>query len=216
MDQTLRHALGIMGQLTYGHTAEVCEAPRGALSRPTLHPRTLTLKLHQAQQIDAEKGICVMEERNLLLLGLQPGDFVDIRYARPSPEGPVLVGRVTLRAFPASTARGEATPENPHSYPQQDRIYLDSDCRHALGIHSQASVYLDSPLLVSASVIKSIQARAVIYGLTILLGITTITQVLQMFFSSLSPAITGALALLIATTLTAGIAVIDVRSKVHV
>jgi hypothetical protein len=213
MDQTLRFSLGMSGQLVYGQSVEVSAAPRRAIPQRALSARTLTLKLSQARRGDAEKGICIMHERNLLLLGLQPGDFIDIHRVSPVEGSEATVQQITRRAFPAGDNAGSA-PSG--TYPDLDRIYIDAQDRSALGIDTPASEYLGSPLLVRPSVKKAIQARSVAYGLTMLLGVTTLSQILQLFDPHLSSVVTIIVALTMAAALTGLIATFDVRSKISV
>jgi hypothetical protein len=205
VDQRLRHAVGLRGQLAFGHTGTV--HPLDRAPERFLLTRTLALRLSEARIGDAERGLVVMHERNLTLLGVSDGDFVDvIRAVRTGDAGGLTMRRATLRCM---TASGEATS----GYPNLERVYLDEQCRYKLGIMS-GEPYIGTPLLVKPNVRRAAASRVVIYGVTVLLGTSTFTDLLSRL-TNLRGAAVALAALAVAFSLTTLLAYLDLRAKLE-
>jgi len=205
LDQALRSALGIEGQMVYGHTVTVRRLSGRLVSG--IRTRTLTLKLSQTRIEDAEKQLCVVHPRNLELLGVQSGEFVSLH--RPeAAEAAFLDRRITLRCIAAEI-------EGAAGYPDLARIYLDKACRARLGITGHASEYLGIPILVRPSVLKAIQSRVVAYGITVLLGASTFVELAGRLFPHAGNIGVAVIGLGVAIGLTFVLAFLDLRAKLR-
>ena len=167
--------------------------------------RSLTLRLAQARAADVERGLCVLHERNLEALGVQPGEFVEV--LRPiRADGKCRVGRITLRCSKAGTGTGT-------DYPSMERIYLDEQSRDDLLI-ARDRPYLGMPLLVRPSNWRAIQSRLVLYGITVLVGISAFTDIVGRL-SGWSSTLVAVVALALAGIVTVGLALFDLRAKLQ-
>ena len=191
------------GQLVFGHTATV--HPSTTLALGGMPTRSLTLRLSQARAADVERGLCVLHERNLEALGVRPGEFVQV--LRPiRADGKCQVRRITLRCSKAGTGTGP-------DYPSMERIYLDEQSRDELLIDRDRP-HLGMPLLVRPSNWRAIQSRLVLYGITVLLGISAFTDIVGRLtgWSNRSVAVA---ALTLAGIVTVGLALFDLRAKMQ-
>ena len=215
VDQNLRHALEPPGAHRDVVTAQVGSikgpVPRGTL----LKPRGLHLPLHQPNWLDSEKNICVLNLSNMKLLGVEEGDYVTIVCC---PQQAVSgeerrIHRVTLRAFSGTaSSRAQQRPD----YPSVHEVYLDEEARGELGLPSKPPrAYLGYPLLVLPSVPQLLAKRAIPYGVTLFLGVSSIMAILEALVPGASRWICAVMAIAISGVFTFGLAVADLRGRLH-
>jgi hypothetical protein len=85
IDQNLRHALGMVGQRSYGYTVELRPQPGRAYLAALVRPRHLCLSLHQPNWTDSEKAVCILHPKSITVLGIAEGEQVEIECARRAP-----------------------------------------------------------------------------------------------------------------------------------
>lgn len=215
VDQNLRYALELRDPHYYGAKAQLGSIkgplPRGRL----LKPRGLHLPLHQPNWLDCEKNICVLNLSNMKLLGVEEGEYVTILCCpqQESSEGERRVRRVTRRAF--SGTASSKTQQRP-GYPSAHEVYLDEEARADLGLLGMsAEDYLEYPLLVLPSVSRLLIKRAILYGVTLFLGVSSIMATLEALVPGASRSIGAVIAIAISGVFTFGLAVADLRGRLH-
>ena len=218
LDQNVRDAIGVVGQLTYGSTALLRPCADRVLRWSPIRPRFLVLPITVPARLDSEKSIAVLHPNNIRLLGLNEGDYVRVRTAIKGGDGRYVTRSITLRTFAGSIqdrqARGSASADD---YPQPTNIYIDADGRHALGLPESER---GSPAVVTAAVRKLVLSRALFYGLTYFVGIAGLAATTGVFVDWVrgdesSDALVYLISAVVAGLLTATLAVIDIRSRVQ-
>jgi hypothetical protein len=146
-------------------------------------------------------------------LGLQEGDFVRIFtvVSNSSALGSSFkVNALTTRVFTGS-ATEVARGSTPVSYPDQAELYLDKDARMRLGFPERG--WAGTPAFVRPALWRALASRIAFYGLTVLLGITALIQLLQAYGGHLGPAVNASIALAVSLLITFTVSVIDLRAR---
>jgi len=214
-DQTLRVCLGASGQFCFGNRITVLSSAGSRPMRSMVRPRTLVLPLYAMSRNDSEKNYCVLHQDRIKVLGLNEGDYVRL-YAASAPCDdelrPVEVRSLTVRVFSgsASSIGGETSGR---VYPDRSELYLDSDGRQRLGLPQ--SGWTGTPVLVRPAIWRALAGRAVFYGLTALLGIGAMFQLLHAFAPQWSLHADALIALAATMTLTFILSVVDLRARLR-
>jgi hypothetical protein len=215
VDQNVRHVLGIVGYETYGATVTLhrVDAPRFRFVRPLIQPRMLFLRLQRPRWMDSEKSICVLHEKNIRLLGLSEGEYVDVFFTPPAGAGPYSIRSKSFRVFSGSTRdqpRGGETIE----YPQIDELYLDADGREEIGVPEDT---VDVPVMVGPDLGRLFSSRLIFYGATVFLAGAALWPLVEQVAKSvgLSKSIAVLLTVLLSFGLTAIFALFDIRGRVR-
>jgi hypothetical protein len=172
VDETIRRSLRVPmiepGKQYFGARIELRPAQRPS-HRDWISARHLLLNIEQVEYLDAERGIAVVPEAILRMLGIDHGDYISIEVALPDPESSdVKVGRLRRRAFTGSTQRRQVGRKL-FDYPEDGRLHIDLDGRRALGlIGNYTQPY---PVMVSASTKHLLLKRSLFYSLA-LIGVT--------------------------------------------
>lgn len=168
VDETARRGLGVPavepGMQFFGARVELRPARRH-LHRQWLPARHLLLHVEKVEYLDAERGIAVVPETILRMLGLDHGDYLTIEVAHPDADSAhVAVRRLRRRAFTGSTRRRRVGRKS-HPYPEDGRLHLDLDGRQALGFTGPFKPLY--PAIVSASTRHLLLKRFLFYGLAL-------------------------------------------------
>jgi hypothetical protein len=210
MDQNLRHALGMIGQNSYGYTVVLRAQSSRNILPAVVAPRTLCLKIHQTNWTDSEKRICILHHRNIAMLGIKEGEQIEIECSTRDDSGAILTKRIRLRVYSA-----EQRDNQSRTYPAIDEIYLDRECRTELGLSIDRSTFVDWPVLVRPSVGHLLRRRIVIYGITFFLGTASLSQVLSLLMPNLPSAARAAVAIALAAVTTIAVTLIDIRANLR-
>lgn len=168
VDETIRRGLRVPavepGLQYFGARVELRPARR-RLHRQWLPARHLLLHVEKVEYLDAERGIAVVPETILRMLGLDHGDYLTIEVAHPDGDGAdVEVRRLRRRAFTGSTRR-RRVGRKVHPYPEEGRLHLDLDGRQALGFTGTFKPLY--PAIVSASTRHLLLKRFLFYSLAL-------------------------------------------------
>ena len=179
IDENLRQALNLPSEEPairfYGARIGVrglSDKPRGYLRSQVRkylgEPRTLYVKVEKMQYPDMEHDICVATPETISLLGVEPGDHIEIQaWPRVFKEGaekrPIKIKRRVYTGSGQETMRVEC-PDGETAYPNPGCLHLDLDGRIELGLapehrsaadlkeHSWANIR-GYPVAISASVV---------------------------------------------------------------
>lgn len=209
MDQNLRHALGMAGQKCYGQTVTIRKFERNRVLPALVQPRNLCLKVRQTNWTESEKRICILHPKNIALLGLEEGEYVEIECSTLQNRK-IIPKTVRLRVYTSESRHSQTRP-----YPEIDYVYIDRECRDELGLSRNAGSFLNWPVLVRPSVTHLLRRRVAVYGITFLLGIASLGQVLGLLAPNLTNMQRGVTAVVCAIVATAFVALIDVRAKIR-
>lgn len=218
LDQNVRDAIGVPGQETFGATATLDPCDNRTVRWSFIRPRFLVLPVNTPARLDSEKNIAVLHPKNIRLLGLNEGDYVRLRTAVIGAGGRRVTKSLTIRTFGGSItdrqARGRASESD---YPKLDTIYVDADGRHLLGL---AEDERGTPIVVTADIPKLFLSRTLFYGLTYFVGIAGLAATTRVALDwrragDSSDALVYLISAAVAALLTAGLAVVDIRSRVQ-
>lgn len=214
LDQTIRQALGFPGRECYGAFVTVHPVRGRIRALPFVKPRSLVLPLYRASWLDSEKNICVLHSKNIALLGLNEGNYVEISAAMPGEDGEYRVRRYTSRVFSGSADSIIREGLEKTDYPLVGEIYADMHCRLALGIPKD--VY-DIPVLVRPSVSRLFAGRLLYYGIALFLSMDALLALVQEISSTSGiPRVVGlCVALLVAAIATFLFCIFDIRGRVQ-
>jgi hypothetical protein len=169
------------------------------------------MSLRRISRADSEKDLAVLTPEALSLLGLMPADRVRIMSAVLSMDGTHV--RVKSKSLRSSTgAASRITPEDTgvsESYPAPGNIYLDAHARRELGVEKESRY----PILVQADVRAGLMSRMFVYGLSFLLGVSAILELVNLIAGDLSPGISAAVGVGMSVALTVTVAYADTRSR---
>jgi gamma-glutamylcyclotransferase (GGCT)/AIG2-like uncharacterized protein YtfP len=212
-DQALRACIGVGGPFCFGHRVTVLPCAGDLPHRTFIQPRALTLPSHYISRNDGEKNYCVLHPDRIKVLGLQEGEFARLfAVAHPSEkdDDAVDVTALTIRIFSGSATEVERSSKK-SPYPDRSEVYLDKDARQQLGFPE-----LDwelTPVLIRPALWRALAARALFYGLTVLLGIGAVFQVLQAFEPHWNSYVDAGVALAISAAITIALSIVDLRSR---
>lgn len=212
-DQALRACVGFDGLYCFGYRVKVVPCVGTLPQRSPIQPRALTLPAYFMSRNDAEKNYCVLHPDRIKVLGLQDGDFARL-YAAAAPADkadPVAeIKAITIRVFSGSaTEIARAGAQAP--YPDRSDVYLDQDARRQLGFADRG--WERTPVLIRPALWRALGARALFYGLTVLLGIGAVFQILQAFAPHWGSHVDALVALILSLIITVGLSVVDLRSR---
>jgi AIG2-like family len=212
-DQALRACIGVDGLYCFGHRVKVLPCVGALPQRSPIQPRALMLPAYFMSRNDAEKNYCVLHPDRIKVLGLQDGDFARLYAAAAPVDNAVLVAEVkaiTIRVFSGSaTEIARAGSQIP--YPDRSDVYLDKDTRRQLGFPDRD--WERTPVLIRPALWRALGARALFYGLTVLLGIGAVFQMLQAFAPHWGSVADALVALILSLIITMGLSVVDLRSR---
>ncbi|WP_330249820.1 gamma-glutamylcyclotransferase [Nocardia sp. NBC_00565] len=209
MDQNLRHAFGITGQKCYGQAVMIRSVKRKRVMPALVEPRNLCLTVRQTNWTDSEKRICVLHPKNIVLLGLEEGEHVEIECSTlKNRKVTTKTGR--YRVYTSEGRHGQA-----REYPEINCVYLDRECRDELGLSRTAGSYLNWPVLVRPSVSHLLRRRIAVYGITFLLGIASLSKIFELLLPSMTDVSRGVAAVICAVVATAIVTLVDVRAKIR-
>ena len=231
VDQNVRHALGILGYESYGATVTLhpVAASRFRFVRPLIQPRMLFLRLQRPRWMDSEKSICVIHEKNIRLLGLTEGDYIDVFFtAEPDTVGGVQLaptentssqsGAYQIRSGSFRVFSGSAD-EQPRDgktieYPQIDELYLDAHGRAQIGVPSEL---VNVPVMVGPDLSRLFSSRLLFYGATVFLAGAALWPLVDQAASQLdlSKWIALLITVMLSFGLTAVFALFDIRGRVR-
>jgi hypothetical protein len=119
---------------------------------------------------------------------------------------------LSIRVFSGSAS--EVTRESGKApYPSRSEFYLDKDGRLQLGLPE--SDWQGTPILIRPALWRALSSRAIFYGLTALLGIGAIFQLLQSFAPRWDSYLAAGVALAASAAVTIGVSIVDLRSRFH-
>jgi gamma-glutamylcyclotransferase len=211
-DQALRACIEVGGQFCFGHRVKVLpcfgEVPR----RTVIQPRGLTLPTYAISRNDAEKNYCVLHADRIKVLGLQEGEFARVFATKASSNvaTSVEVKAITVRVFSGSASEVTRFAKK-IPYPDRSEVYLDRDARQELGFPERG--WVRTPVLIMPALSRALASRALFYGLTVLLGIGALFQVLQAFAPHWPPYVDAVVALALSFAITIVLSFIDLRSR---
>ena len=212
-DQALRACLGVDGLYCFGYRVNVLPCVGTLPQRSPIKPRALTLPAYFMSRNDVEKNYCVLHADRIKVLGLQDGDFARL-YAAAAPAGnagPVAeVKAITIRVFSGS-ATDIARAGSQIPYPGRSDVHLDRDARRQLGFPDKN--WEGTPVLIRPALWRALGARALFYGLTVLLGIGAVFQILQAFAPHWGSLVDALASLILSLIITVGLSVVDLRSR---
>ena len=213
VDQNIRHAIGIPSRESYGFHVYLHPVVGTELTFPFVKPRWLNLPLHRPSWLDSEKNICVLHTNNIRLLGLEEGQYVEIRVTLMGKDGKYRIRKCTLRVFSGSASKimraGELI-----DYPKADEVYIDLSGRLALGILKE--IY-DIPVTISADIWRLFTSRLLYYGITLFLSMVALSSAVQEVISiwRIPPTVGFGITLLLSTLITLLLCLFDIRGKVQ-
>lgn len=204
LNQHVRGAVGIQGRHSYGQRVSLHPLDGRRRRWSVARPRPLSLPVSRPNMLDSEKNLVVLHERNIALLGLEPGAYVRLSAAVPAGDGTRYALRHTsLRAFSgvSDTSRvgNDAIP-----YPAVDKVYLDAYGRRTLGLDHESQ---HTVLAITADVPRLFVSRSVYYAGTLLLSLAASRP--------LTDALGTMWAICIAVAVTLAVTVFDLRSRVQ-
>ena len=211
-DQALRTCLGLDELYCFGYRVKVLPCVGTLPQRSPIKPRALTLPAYFMSRNDVEKNYCVLHPDRTRVLGLQDGDFARLYAAAglAGQAGQVEVKAITIRVFSGSATEiaraGQQTP-----YPDRSEIHLDRDARQQLGFADRD--WEGTPVLIRPAMWQALAARALFYGLTVLLGIGAVFQILQAFAPHWGSLIDAGVALAVSLVITVSLSVVDLVSR---
>ena len=212
-DQALRACIGFEGLFCFGYRVKVAPCAGTLPQRSPIKPRALTLPAYFMSRNDVEKNYCVLHADRIKVLGLQDGDFARLYAAAAKADNadPVAeVKAITIRVFSGSaTEIARAGAQIP--YPGRSDVHLDQDARRQLGFPDRG--WEGTPVLIRPALWRALGARALFYGLTVLLGIGAVFQILQAFAPHWGAHIDALVALILSLIVTIGLSVVDLRSR---
>jgi hypothetical protein len=213
VDQHLRTALGFGGQDTYGHTITVHPLKRTNIRGGLMSPRTLVLPRRNPAWVDGERGICVLHPRTISLLGLAEGQHATLACVVPDADE-FRVRKASFRVYCGTVGKVREGSPTEEDYPLPTKVYLDADGVRRLGIPDGGRNY---PILIYADVVRLLAGRTLFYGVTFLLGIQAILEILRGLnaLSAYQEWVQTCVALVAATVLTLAVAFVDIRGKVE-
>ncbi|MDQ3675845.1 MAG: hypothetical protein M3401_03425 [Actinomycetota bacterium] len=103
---------------------------RRSRSFPLVSPRAQVLPAWPPSWLDSEKGVVVLNEKNVRLLGISEGDVVRVS-AVVHDGGAYAVNALARRVFSGS-ADTVSRDGKDTAYPKINEIYLDQDARAQL------------------------------------------------------------------------------------
>jgi hypothetical protein len=217
LDQNVRDALGVPGQLTYGATAFLHPCADRTSRWSLVRPRFLVLPVTVPARLDSEKNIAILHPKNIGLLGLHEGDYVRLRTAIKDADGRHVTKSITIRTFAGSIRDSQTLQSSETDYPKLTQIYVDADGRRALGLRDKER---GAPVVVTADIRKLFLSRALFYGLTYFVGIAGLAATARVLLDwsrgvDSSDALVFLIAAVAAGLLTATLAVVDIRSRVQ-
>lgn len=210
LDQSVRHALGVRFPEQFGFRADIAPLP-GAKGRPLLiQPRTMHARVWSPSWADSEKRLCVLHPSHLAMLGLVAGEYVALTAVTESPQGLKPV-RLVLRCFhgsEGSVRRGAGRVP----YPQLGEVYLDAECRAALGLRGPGT----GVVRVAPAIGKMLRARLLTYAVSFFLALLSAAPVLQEVLGQYAPRVpAAAVAAGCAMLATAVLVVSDLRARLQ-
>jgi gamma-glutamylcyclotransferase (GGCT)/AIG2-like uncharacterized protein YtfP len=211
-DQSLRASAGISGQWCFGHRVRVLPCQGTLPGWSPIQPRALILPVQAISRNDAEKNYCVLHPDRIKILGLQEGEFIRLFAATPTIADDAKSAKtkaLTIRVFTGSA--DEITRSKQEVYPDQAKLYLDMDGRQKLGFPNHA--WQETPVLVRPALGRALAGRALFYGLTVLLGIGAVFQILQAFAPHMNSYANAAVSLAASGTITLWLSAVDLRSR---
>jgi len=211
-DQALRACVGVGGQYCFGNRVSVLPCSGKPPRRSLIQPRALVLPLYPISRNDSEKNYCVMHPDRIKTLGLQEGEFARLFVAATlnQDDSQANIKAISIRVFSGSAS--EVTRESGKApYPNRSEFYLDRDGRIQLGLPETG--WHGIPILIRPALWQALSTRAIFYGLTALLGIGAIFQLLQAFAPQWNSYIQAAAALAASAALTITVSIIDLRSR---
>jgi hypothetical protein len=230
VDQNVRHVLGIVGYESYGATVTLhrVDAPRFRFVRPLIQPRTLFLRLQRPRWMDSEKSICVLHEKNIRLLGLSEGEYVDVFFtAQPDavasddralelPTSMALPYRIRSQSFRVFSGSASDQPRRGETieYPRIDELYLDADGRTQIGVPKDT---VDVPVMVAPDLSRLFSSRLIFYGATVFLAGAALWPLVEQVSKlvGLSRSVAVLVTVLLSFGLTAIFALFDIRGRVR-
>lgn len=211
-DQSLRGSAGVGGQHCFGHRVRVLSASGSVPRWSPVKPRALVLPLHSISRNDSEKNYCVLHPDRIRVLGLQEGEFARL-FVASTPEKDDIC--TTVRAISIRVYSGSATEVTRVTgkvpYPDRSEVYLSEDERRSLKLPE--SGWTGTPVLIRPALWPALSSRAIFYGLTALLGIGALFQLLQAFEPRWPSYIHAGVALAASALVTVTMSVIDLRSR---
>jgi gamma-glutamylcyclotransferase (GGCT)/AIG2-like uncharacterized protein YtfP len=211
-DQTVRASAGIFGQWCFGHRVKVLPCQGTFPGWTPIQPRALILPAHAISKNDAEKNYCVLHPDRIKILGLQDGEFIRLFAATLDITEDATAAKakaITIRVFTGSA--DEITRSEQEKYPDRAKLYLDMDVRQQLGLPDHD--WQGTPVLVRPALGRAFASRALFYGLTILLGIGAVFQILQAFAPQLESYANAAISLVASGAITLWLSIVDLRSR---
>ncbi|MFI6168856.1 gamma-glutamylcyclotransferase family protein [Nocardia sp. NPDC051052] len=209
MDQNLRHALGMSGRDGYGQTVTLRAIKRRRIPRYLVESRNLCLRVQPTNWNDSEKRICILHPKNIVLLGLEEGEHVEVECST------LRNHKVITKVARYRVHSSERRPEQSRNYPEIDCVYLDRECRDELALPRELDPFPNWPVLVRPSISHLLRRRVAVYGITFLLGIASLGQVLGLLLPQFNGIPRGVAAVILSIIATALVAWIDVRAKVR-
>lgn len=213
LDQSIRDVLGMPGRESYGYSVSLHPLKGRMRGVPLVSPRSLVLSLMRPSKFDSEKNICVLHPKQIDLLGLREGEYVEIFGAMSDADGDYRIHKYTSRVFSGSAdtiLRGRERI----SYPRVDEAYVDLDGRLRLGIPTGAT---EVPVVVRPSVSRLIAGRALYYGIALFLSMDGVLALIQQIepLLGISRVVSLCLAVLIAVLATLVFCIADIRGRVQ-
>lgn len=213
LDQTIRHSIDIIGRYAFGTSVGIFPSDEKIRRFFLLTPRTLTLPLHRPSISDSEKHISVLHENNIRLLGIDEGDYIEIKTVIKDESGKFYFGNVSKRVFSGS---GVTLLRNNVDipYPSPKEFYLDFDGRQELKIEKES---IGNPMLLSPDVSKLFRKRLIFYGSALFLGLLAITPLFQEFaeFFSLPTEVGTFIGVFLSVFVAFLLTLLDLRGKIQ-
>ena len=180
-DQALRACLGVDGLYCFGYRVNVLPCVGTLPQRSPIKPRALTLPAYFMSRNDVEKNYCVLHADRIKVLGLQDGDFARL-YAAAAPAGNAgrvaEVKAITVRVFSGSATDIARAGWTSRTQVDQTCIWIET---RGGNLVSRTRTGEGTPVLIRPALWRAPRARALFYGLTVLLGIGAVFQILQAF-----------------------------------
>lgn len=215
IDQTIRNALGFPGRETFGSRVKIKNMTKtiewNPLFQKLFPSRSLVLPLYRGSWLDSEKGICVMNEKLISILGLEKGEYVNIYAICPDKNCKQKLHKISRRVYPG-VPKTILRYGKEIDYPQPTEFYLDLDGRMALHLSSEKQGY---PVIIRPSILYILKKRMLFYGLTLLLGIDAINSLLAPFTVE-SPIIRLVFTLVLALMIMVVVTYYDVTHKISI
>lgn len=177
-----------------------------------VRPRALILPAHAISKNDAEKNYCVLHPDRIKILGLQEGEYIRLFAATPTIAEDARAAKteaLTIRVFTGSS--DEITRSKQEEYPDRAKLYLDMNARQRIGFPNHD--WQETPVLVRPALGRALAVRALFYGLTILLGVGAVFQILQAFAPHWNSYAYAAVSLGASGAITLSLSVVDLRSR---